>query len=86
MHQHLTLRGGTIPMTDQRVLERVHGFCGCIQCMEGERDRPRGSASFQKVKSKKKNTLLSGVSSHMSQRCFDSVILPMAFELDKAIC
>lgn len=55
MHQHLTLRGGTIPMTDQRVLERVHGFCGCIQCMEGERDRPRGSASFQKVKSKKKH-------------------------------
>jgi hypothetical protein len=55
--------------------------------MEGERDRPRGSASFQKVKSKKKkNTLLSGVCSHMSQRCFDSVILPMAFELDKAIC
>jgi len=53
--------------------------------MEGERDRPRGSASFQKVKSKKK-TLLSGVCSHMSQRCFDSVILPMAFELDKAIC
>ena len=43
-------------MTDQRVLERVHGFCGCIQCMEGERDRPRGSASFQKVKSKKKKT------------------------------
>lgn len=58
MHQHLTLRGGTIPMTDQRVLERVHGFCGCIQCMKGERDRPRGSASFQKVKSKKKKHLV----------------------------
>ena len=85
MHQHLTLRGGTIPMTDQRVLERVHGFCGYIQCMECERHRPRGTASFQKVK-KKKNTLLSGVFSLVSQRCFDSVILPMAFELDKAIC
>ena len=53
MHQHLTLRGGTIPMTDQRVLERVHGFCGYIQCMECERHRPRGTASFQKVKKKK---------------------------------
>ena len=35
---------------------------------------------------KNKRPLLSGVSSYVSQRCFDSVILPIAFGLDKAIC
>ena len=33
-------------MSDQRVLERMHGFCGSIQYVEGERNRPRSSASF----------------------------------------